>query len=233
MEKLVTRYPYQFQQLLQSNSAGDALFGQGTWAGVGTGTAQPLNATAQGRYNRTSWQSAASTAAIAGRRQQVSTIRRYSGFDLDMRFGRGLPAGVSVPTLRAFVGLTSRATNPTNVDWSTQLPDTMGIVTDPGDVNYQFITRNATGTPAKVDTGIPKAGADEMLNLRIICLPGSDNVQMTLTRLNDGMRAVHVTPSAIALPSQQTLLRVMGYYGSGGTAVAIGFLMSHCSVVHL
>jgi hypothetical protein len=228
--------PYRHMSAAQSNGAGDAIYGEAGWTNTAaTGTSAPLNATTvQGRYQRTSWQNnTASATLVVGRMNGAKPqMSRRSGFDVHMRFGRGLPAA-NTPNLRAAIGVAGWVVAPPNANWSTTVTDFVGIVADSGDANYQIYTSRGANSGTKVNTGFSKSLQDQMFDLRIVCQPGADSVYIKLTRLNDGAVFEHTATNAIALPAVATNLNNGLFYGTGGTSSTLGLLFCFCRTVYL
>ena len=169
---------------------------------------------------------AASATAVAGFRNTRAQLFLGSGirggFTHIVRFGRSRGVAANA-TLRCFVGLSSLTSAPTDAaDPSTAVTNAMGVSCNAADTNYHIITRTASGTATRVDTGIAKAVADtsEMYELAMFSAPGSLSVSFEFTRLSDGVSFTHTTTTT--LPAATTLLAQRGYYSVGGTSSVIG-----------
>lgn len=173
----------------------------------------------------------AATTAVAGFRGDtlqyhlgdVSNI--YGGFHMICRFGpsRGV---ASQNARRAFVGMSSLTTAPTDVNPSTTVTDAIGVGCDNTDTNYQFIFRTGTNTAVKVDTGIAKAAADNtrMFEVGIFASPVAAGVTVQFTDLGTGATATHTQTTSIPLAT--TLLAPRGYMSVGGTSSVVGIALA-------
>ena len=172
----------------------------------------------------------AAATAVAGFRSGVNQYHigdantPFGGFFTVCRFGpsRGQAANA---TRRGFVGMTSNAAAPTDVDPSATAAwaNLIGVGHDAADANWQIMHRTGTGTTTKIDTGIPKAYNDntEMFELAIFTAPtGTPSVGVQLTRLSDGLTFSRVITSN--LPAATTLLGFQAYNSAGGTSSVMG-----------
>lgn len=170
----------------------------------------------------------ASTTAIAGVRSGVAqhylgnSSTPFGGFHFVTRFGpsRG---SASNSTRRFFVGMTSITAAPTDVNPSTWAANAIGVGTDSTDLNFQIMHRNGTGAMTKIDTGIPKAYADNtaMFEVAIFKSPTTTNeVHVQFVRLSDNLtfRSTITTN----LPAADTLLNWQIWTSVGGTSSVVG-----------
>lgn len=151
---------------------------------------------------------------------------QLGGFHFVIRFGRGRGAAANA-TLRAFTGMTSILSAPTDANPSTQITNAIGVGCDAADTNYQIIHRNGSAAATMVDTGIAKSASDnaEMYELALFAPPGQDDkVHYRFTRLNDGVFFEGEINSN--LPIYTTALAPMGFYSVGGTSSVIGYIAS-------
>jgi len=137
----------------------------------------------------------AATTAVAGARNGVlqyhlgSPSTPFGGFTFIARFGPSRGAACN-NTRRFFAGMTSNTAAPTNADPSTTTTwaNMIGVGADSADVNFQIMHRTGTGTVTKINTGIPKAYADntEMFELALFTAPtGTTSVGYQFVRLSD------------------------------------------------
>jgi len=196
-----------------AGGGGDVGFGLGTsaWIPVGVTTAitviggAALTATgtltagaiaSTNRYTQTRraeyLETVASTSAIAGFRYTATlyllgNAPDIGGFEYECRWG--LATGMSNTTKRMFVGFTSLATAPTDVNPST-LTNFFGVGYDNAvDSNLQFY-HNASSTTTKIDLGasfpIPTADNTQLYELQMSSEPNSGVVEYFLTNINTG-----------------------------------------------
>lgn len=173
----------------------------------------------------------AATSAVAGWRNTVAQNFRggpstpFGGFFFVCRFGRSRGAAANA-TLRGFTGLGSVTSAPSDAEPSTQQTNAIGVGCDAGDTNYQIMHRNGSAAATKIDTGIPKAVADntEMYELAMFSPPTSGDVHVRFERLSDG--TVFEATLTTNLPAEATLLSPKGYYSVGGTSSVIGYALA-------
>lgn len=172
----------------------------------------------------------AAATAVAGARGTVAQYRvgetatPFGGFTFVARFGpsRGVAANA---TRRFFAGLTSNLAAPTDADPTagTTWANTIALVADAADVNFHIAHRTGTGAVTKINTGIPKAYADnsEMFELALFSAPtGAASVGYQVTRLSDGLTfAGSITGS---LPAATQLLTWQLWSSVGGTNAVVG-----------
>lgn len=172
----------------------------------------------------------ASATAVAGSRSTAlqyhigDVANNLGGFTFVARFGpsRGVASNA---TRRGFAGLTSNTGAPTDANPSagTTWANMIGVGHDAADTNWQIMHRTGTGTVVKVDTGIPKAYADnsEMFELALFSAPGATpSVGYKFTRLSDGVSFEGTITSD--LPSATQLLTWQIWNSVGGTSSVIG-----------
>lgn len=172
----------------------------------------------------------ASATAVAGVRSTTrqfyigSPSTPFGGFTFIARFGpsRGQAANA---TRRNFAGFTINTSAPTDADPSdgTTWPDAIGVGTDAGDANWQIMHRTGANAMQKIDTGIPKAYADntEMFELALFAAPtGTPAVGYRFTRLSDGVFFSGTITTD--LPSDTQLLNWQIWTSVGGTSSVVG-----------
>jgi hypothetical protein len=170
----------------------------------------------------------AATSAVAGLRSAAlqqhigDSGTPFGGFTFITRFGpsRGVASNA---TRRFWAGLTSITAAPTDVNPSTWATNGIGVGADSTDDNFHIMHRTGTGTMVKVDTGIPKAYADntEMFDLAIFTAPtGSPSVGIQFTRLSDGLTFSHTITTS--LPAVTQLLTWQMWNSVGGTSSVVG-----------
>lgn len=172
----------------------------------------------------------AATTAVAGWRSGAQQFHRggpsnlLGGFKFNCRFGRSRGVAANT-TLRGFTGFANSAGVPTDVDPSTQT-DVLGVGCDAADTNWHIMHRTGNGTVTKVNTGFPKAVADntEMYELAMSAHPSAAEVHFRFTRLSDGAVFTHVATTS--LPAPASLLAARGHYSVGGTSSVIGYALS-------
>ena len=206
---------------------GIALSATGTATAVNVGTANVHQAMRRLEYAVTT----AAASAVCGWRSATAQYRiggpsdPFGGFFFVCRFGRGRGVAANA-TLRGFTGFGSQTAAPGDADPSTALSNVIGVGCDASDTNYQIMHRNGTSLATKVDTGFPKAVADntEMYELAMFTSPDSTDVQVQFTRLSDSATFTHTISTNITGPV--TLLAPRGYYSVGGTSSVIGYALA-------
>lgn len=169
----------------------------------------------------------AAATAVAGLRQSTAqqhlgaTNTPFGGFTFISRFGpsRGVACNA---TRRFWAGMTSITAAPTDVNPSTWATNGIGVGADADDVNFHIIHRAGTAAATKIDTGIPKAYADntEMFELVIFTSPTSPGVTIQFTRLSDGLSFERTITTN--LPTVTQLLTWQIWNSVGGTSAVIG-----------
>ena len=208
------------------NQFGMAVVTTGTATQANVGTANIHQAMRRLEYAVTT----ASTSAVAGIRGGQNqfhigdTNTPFGGFTFIARFGPSRGAA-SNTTRRFFAGMTSSTAAPTDVDPSagTTWANIIGVGADAADTNFHIMHRTGTGQVAKIDTGIPKAYADntEMFELALFTAPtGTPSVGIRFTRLSDGVHFSHTITTN--LPTATTLLNWQIWNSVGGTSSVIG-----------
>jgi hypothetical protein len=173
----------------------------------------------------------AATTAVAGYRGAAAqwTIGGPStgagGFHFICRWG---PAtGVATATNRAFVGMSSSTSAPTDVEPSTQT-NCAGVGWDAADTNMQFMYNDAAGTCTKVDLGasfpVPTSDRTEAYEIAMFSPPGgTQSVSYEVTNLATGSVATGTVTTD--LPTTSTLLAPRGWMSVGGTSSVIGIAL--------
>jgi hypothetical protein len=173
----------------------------------------------------------AATTAVGSWRSATAQFRvggpsdPFGGFFFVCRFGRGRGVAANA-TLRGFTGFGSQTVAPGDDNPSTALSNIIGVGCDAGDTNYQIMHRSGTALATKIDTGFPKAVADntEMYELAMFTAPAASSVTVQFTRLSDGATFIHTVSTN--MPGALTLLAPRGYYSVGGTSSVIGYALA-------
>lgn len=175
---------------------------------------------------------AAATNAVAGFRGSAAqftlggTAAGLGGFHLIIRWG---PAtGVATSTHRAFMGMYTSVTAPTDVNPSTLL-NMCGMGYDAADTQIQFMYNDGTGTATKVALGasFPKPSADRTSVYEIAMFAPSGTTQSLSYLVTDLASGATASGTATTdLPSTSTLLNPWGYISVGGTSSVIGLMVS-------
>ena len=149
---------------------------------------------------------------------------KLGGFHFICRFGPSLGAAANT-TRTGFVGFTSLATAPANVNPST-VANVLGVGCDATDKTYQIMHKTGTGAVTKIDTGITKSAADytEMYELAMFSAPGGTEVNFEFTNLGTGVVFKHTANTN--LPAATQLLAPVGCYAVGSSNSAIGIAFS-------
>lgn len=217
------------------NPAGNAttITAEGAAALTATGTATAVNVAVTNIYTRQRaleyLVTTAATTAVAGFRDAVAQMFRGAaagegGFFIVVRWGPS--TGVATTTNRAFVGLTSATTAPTDVQPSS-LTNMIGMGWDAADTNIQMMTNDGTGTATKTDLGasfpVPTADRTKSYELALFCAPGGTTVYWQVTDL--GTNATSTGSITTDYPANTTLLALRGWMSAGGTSSVIGIAL--------
>lgn len=162
-----------------------------------------------------------STSAVAGWYAPTAQQCLQTGLTF---FCEWAPAtGVATATTRAFCGMHSSVSAPTDVQPSG-LTDKFGIGWDAADANVQFMHNDNADTCTKVDLGanfpVPSTDRTQVYQLRMYSLPGSGIVKYTLTDVNTGNSASGTISTD--LPAATTMLAPRVWMSVGGTSSVIG-----------
>lgn len=198
----------------------------GTATAANVGTANIHQAMRRLEYAVTT----AAATAVAGVRSTVNQYHigdaatPFGGFTFIARFGPSRGAA-SNATRRFFAGMTSNTGAPTDVDPSagTTWANIIGVGADAGDANFHIMHRTGTGAVTKINTGIPKAYADntEMFELALFTAPaGTPSVGYRFTRLSNG--EFFSGTITTQLPAATTLLSWQIWTSVGGTSSVVG-----------
>lgn len=203
----------------------------GSAAITATGTGGSVNLATTNRYTRMKKMSysvtVAATTAVAGFRASngIVTVGAASagdgGFYYVLRWGPD--TGVATTTNRAFAGLQTSTSAPTDVEPST-IANIIGMGWDAADTNVQFMNRSAT-TLTKTDLGasfpVPTVDATTAYEIVMFSPPGTtQSVSYQITNLTTG--AVATGKVTTNLPTNTTLLLPSCWMSVGGTSSVIG-----------
>lgn len=157
---------------------------------------------------------------------------RFGGFQMVHRFGRSRGVAANA-TLRGFVGMCEATSAASVADQDPSAASNMqrfvGVGCDAADTNWQIMHRVGSGTPTKVNTGFPKAVADntEMYELVLSAPQGrGGQVDIEFTHLSDGATFTHSITTD--LPANDALLLPRGHLSVGGTSAVIGYAHAGC-----
>lgn len=199
---------------------------------TGNGTSFPIAVT-----NRFTYQpryeylvTAAALTAVAGFRgvEKLATIGGPAGLGGFSFTGRWGPAtGVSTATNRAFFGLSSISSAPTDVEPSTLL-NSVFMGWDAADANIQIMHNDGAGTCTKIDLGasfpVPTVDRTSVYELELSSPAGvTQSVNYLVRDLNSGATSSGTISSN--MPSVSTILGFYGYVSSGGTLSVIGMAL--------
>ena len=199
--------------------------------GLGTATARNVATTSLlATTKRLAYVSAATAASVCGFRSAVPQFFRglssptRGGFFQVTRFA--VSDAVLVAGARAFVGMRSTTTAPSDADPST-FTNIIGVGHDAADVNWQVMHNDAAGTATKVDTGIP-VNNTSLLDLVLFSPPLSSSV---FVRFDDHSAGVTFEVELTSdLPADSQLLTTMNAFrgnGPAGAAAVALDLVSH------
>ncbi len=168
----------------------------------------------------------AATSAIAGCRGAATQFftgtpgSRLGGFHFLCRFGPSL-SSAAMTNKRIFCGLYASTSAPTDTNPSG-LSNIIGVGCDSGDANFQLMTRAASGSATKVNTGISKTTtvATEVYEVGVFAPPDASTVYIELRRLSDGL--TFGQEISTTLPSATTLLNTYLWMSAGGTSSTVG-----------
>lgn len=202
------------------------------FVGTSTASAGLADTNAQTRAMRSeALVTTGSTSAIAGLRG-TSTLCTVGGaaagrggFFMCAAWGPATGPSTTSGTLRAFCGLSSVVSAPTDVNPST-LTNIIGMGADAGDTNWQLLYNDGSGTASKIDLGasFPKSTADRTDFYQVILFspPGTTQVvYYEITNLSTG--AVASGSVTTDLPSTTTFLGHRGWCSVGGTSSVVGY----------
>jgi len=205
----------------------------GAAALTATGTATAANASATNGHTQARkldyLVTAAATNAIAGFRAPNSIWWRgnqagFGGFNYLCQWG---PAtGVATATNRAFVGMSSVVSAPTDVEPSS-LTNMIGMGWDSADTNIQIMTNDGSGTATKIDLGsnfpVPSIDRAKIYELRLYAPPNGSQIQWQVKDLGADEMASGVINSDM-IPAA-TFVSPRGWMSAGGTSSVIGIAL--------
>lgn len=147
------------------------------------------------------------------------------GFRSTQHFGTA--TGATNATHRAFFGICSSGSNPTDVNPST-LFNIIGCGWDSGDTNLSFMHNDASGAATKIDLGAsfprPTVDQGDTYKLEMYSPPGTtQSVTYRLTRLESGAVAEGVVTTN--LPLNTLGLHFRSYMSVGGTSSVVGIMV--------
>lgn len=164
------------------------------------------------------------TSAVAGYRSSANW-RTNEGFHMIFRVCPATGVSTSGGTSRCFAGMVASTSAPTDVNPST-LVNVAGVGYDSTDSNWQFITNNASGTAAKVDTGLarPVADRENVFTVQVFAPPGGAWVGVSIT---DELNSVYYGSGQLSadIPVTTTALCCKGYHSVGGTSSVTGLAL--------
>lgn len=198
-----------------------------TATGTATGVA-PAITNALTRAPRTEYLvTAASTTAVAGFRNTTTYVLRgnaagVGGFRYLCRWGNA--SGGTVATTRAFVGLSSNAAAPTDVEPNTQI-NIVGMGWGAADANLQLYHNDAAGVAVATDLGanfvVPNTDRSALYEIELWCPPNVTYINYIIRNLvNNAVLMGQITSADI--PLNTTYLSPRGYISVGGTSSIIG-----------
>jgi hypothetical protein len=172
----------------------------------------------------------AATTAVAGWRGNASQFWRgnaagLGGFLFICRWG---PAtGVSTTTNRAFCGLRSSTSAPTDAEPSPSTSQ-IGMAWDAADSNIQLMHNDSAGNSTKIDLGathfaVPTSDRTAVYEIALFCPPNASFVNYLVTNLVTGGEASGQLTTD--LPSNTTFLNPYAYMSVGGTSSVIGIAL--------
>lgn len=171
----------------------------------------------------------AATTAVAGYRSSANAywFGNAAGLGGFTYVSRWAPAtGVSTTTMRAFTGMSTNTSAPTDVQPSS-LVNMFGMGWDAADTNIQFMCNDGSGTATKTDLGasfpVPTTDASVVYELAMFVAPNTSVVYYEITNVGTGAKATGSASSD--LPSSTTGLSPRGYCSVGGTSSVIGYTL--------
>lgn len=150
----------------------------------------------------------------------------YGGFFFHCKWGPS--RGATLATRRAFVGLSSTTSAPTDTEPTTLLADSIGVGCGAADTNFKIIHRSGTSAATVIDTGIPKVSSGdntEMYELYLYSSPTTGGIHYEFVRLSNGASFSGLASTNI--PAEATLLAPRGHTSVGGTSSVIGFALAN------
>jgi hypothetical protein len=172
-----------------------------------------------------------STSAVAGFRGAATVVTvggpaaGLGGFSFVVRWGGS--TGMATATHRAFVGMASVTTAPTDVEPSS-LTNSLGMGWDAADTNIQLLTNDGSGTCSKTDLGasfpVPTTDRTSLYELSMYSPRGTtQSVGWLVTDLVSGATASGTLTTN--LPGTSLLLAPRGWVSVGGTSSVIGMAL--------
>lgn len=169
----------------------------------------------------------ASTNAVAGFYQAVSSIARVDNLGTEsirITLEFGVCSGASNTNKQMFIGISNNNGAPTDVDPSTLL-NTLGFGFSTADTSWNLIARG-TGSVTKVATGISKPNADRSVVYRVIIESVGGNLSLSLEEVStSATKNIYQTSSTQTFPFISTMMSMRGYVSAGGTSAAMGIGM--------
>lgn len=178
------------------------------------------------RMRRIGYVSAATAGSITGARVSVAQITTgdgsLGGFTKIIRFGVSDPAA-PVAAARMFVGISSNAAAPTNVEPDTWL-NSIGVGCRAADTNLQLFASGTTKqTPIDLGANFPATtGTTDVYELALFSAAVSADVYWQVTRLNTGHTAGGKIASGggVTGPASSTLLTYLQAWRTNNTTAA-------------
>lgn len=170
----------------------------------------------------------ASSSTVSGFRGRALNYWRgdsagLGGFTYICRWGIG-GLGTNVSTIRAFVGLRTSTSAPTDVAPST-LTNAVGMGWDNTDSTVQIYSCGSANS--KIDTGITlnrvisTSASAQVFEIAMFCPPNGSSINYTVTELGTSNTYSTTVTTTTALPSSTTALNVYGYTSAGGTSTSM------------
>jgi hypothetical protein len=205
------------------------LFGFGVFTALGTSTSTiPANTNMVTRTRRTNYVSAGTAGSFAGHYEAANNIYlgsattpAYSGFYFSVRFF----IADTVASPRTFIGLTSSATAPTNVQPST-LTNCIGVGQGASDTNlFIYYGGSAAQTPINLGASFPSNTSNtDLYELTLFASPTSNNtVYYQVRRLNTGdvANGTLTGTAGTVLPLNTQVIGYRAWRTNNATATAV------------
>ena len=222
--------------VLPSGNSSTVITATGMLAVTATGTATARNAATTNKFTRVrriGYVSAATAGSVAGARQTSAqwTVGNGSG---DGGFFFACIFGVSDAAIlaagRTFVGLSTNAGAPTDVEPST-LTNCIGVGSNSADTNLKmFYGGSAAQTPIDLGANFPSDTTNtDLYRLCLFSSPSENGIiYYEVTRLNTGNVATGTISGTVGtqVPANTTFLTYQVWRSNGGNATAVGIDLS-------
>jgi hypothetical protein len=208
----------------------------GCTAVTATGTATAASQTITNKYTRLRrleyLVTTAATTAVAGWRITSNHLLRGNSVGVGGFYSKqiwGPATGVATSTTRAFVGLASSTSAPTDVQPSTSLASCVGMGWDSADNNIQIMHSDSSAGCTKVDLGasfpVPTVDHTSVYQLEIWCSPNDTKYYWKVTDIVSGVTASGDTGVSTDIPTNTIYLTERGWMSVGGTSSVIGIAL--------